>query len=539
MSNALKRRIFTGISCAAIAAGLSTAPASALLSDNVHGTGTGGMTNCNGSDFCVKKVGDELEVSYEVQFGNMLKSSDHGQTVKGSMIAFPSVLKDVQLDVIATGITGEEQYDSPSALEFESHPTHKFDKPVNVPIHSPEELKDKGKEFDSGELSFEVKGKDDTEKDESYKKVYPDKFYATHLKGDNIIKDYKKSGGKDKVVKGMKDGDNLSPDSQIYNASLEKAGNMPIDSPYDYLVFNNDQMGVHSFKITGKVKTESDLAYLPIRAKQGFYRCHGEGSGFGFTDNNEWDERYLNSKPQEDKKIHHDGCENLLEEHEWARSDDTLPEYSLDNDEVTKNNIKNDSEHGLFGSKKCAVTRDTGRYDRIEQDVEPRVLEKDDNQQLNGWGDYYAKDYTLHANVADTYISSGLYVAEDGCDQAGVKIALCDDNDKDNPDSTKPTHTKTKENDKDKDAKSSTPHTTTSQSPRVHQTDSGINTPHNPEKPAYSDGFIPQHKSNPVDYSPGISSSVEQGEVVEGAQVDTGGSIMINPLVSKITSIFN
>lgn len=587
MSNALKRKIFTGISCAAIAIGLSTVPASALpsndvlgdgakdfdfspgdgakdfdffpgggakdlLSDNVHNTGAGGMTNCNGSDFCVKKVGDELEVSYEVQFGDLLRTSYRGQEVKGSMIAFPSVLKDVKLDIIATGITGDKQRNSPSLVEFESHPTHKFNTPVNVPIHTPEELKSKGKEFDSGEVSLHIEGKDDNKKDESYKKVYPDNFYVTHLKGENIIKDYKDSGGKDTVVKGMKDGETLSPDSKLYNASLEKAGNMSVDSPYDYLVFNNNQNGVQSFKITGKVKTESDLAYLPIRAKQGFYRCNKEEiKGFGFTNKDVWEEERGN------KKIQHTGCENLLEKHEWARSDDTLPEYSLNNDEVTRNNIKNNSEHGLFGSKKCAVTRDMGRYDRIEQDMEPRVLGGENNDQaksgVNGWGDYYVGDYALHSNPAVTYVSSGTYVAEDGCDQAGVEIALCDDSKDTSSTTPQPTDTKTKENDKDKDKQSTTPepHTpdakgdikTTQNTPHNTQQKTGVHQQQkavtNTSNKAYKDGFVPLHKSRPVDHSPGVSSSVERGEATRGPLVETGGSAKHHSLAEKIIHIFN
>ena len=69
---------------------------------NIYNAG-GGLTNCKGGDVCVKKVGDELEVSYEVQFGTQVKASDHGTAVKGNMIAFPSVMKDAKLEVVATG----------------------------------------------------------------------------------------------------------------------------------------------------------------------------------------------------------------------------------------------------------------------------------------------------------------------------------------------------------------------------------------------------------------------------------------------------
>ena len=93
---------------------------------NIHNAG-GGLTNCKGGDVCVKKVGDELEVSYEVQFGNMLKSSDHGQTVKGNMIAFPSVMKDAKLEVVATGKDSLEGFRRNTVTETDGYPTHKFD----------------------------------------------------------------------------------------------------------------------------------------------------------------------------------------------------------------------------------------------------------------------------------------------------------------------------------------------------------------------------------------------------------------------------
>lgn len=103
--NSIARKVLYPAAATALVVGgtVAAGPANALLSDNVHDVGTGGMTNCNGGDVCVKKVGDELEVSYEVQFGTQVKSSDHGNTVKGNMIAFPSVMKDAKLEVVATG----------------------------------------------------------------------------------------------------------------------------------------------------------------------------------------------------------------------------------------------------------------------------------------------------------------------------------------------------------------------------------------------------------------------------------------------------
>lgn len=451
LRNKIARKILYPTAAAAVILGGAVAPANALLSDNVHNTGTGGMTNCNGGDVCVKKVGDELEVSYEVQFGNMLKSSDHSQAVKGSMIAFPSVLKDVQLEVVATGKDGNGF--GPQLAEMSGYPTHKFDTPVKVPVHTPEDLDEKNVPWDGGEISFILPDGSDENKDSSYVKKYSpdnkkeDRFFATHIKGEKIIEDFKKKGDSGDVVKDLGT-EGVSKDSIAYDKSLGKAGGMSVDSPYDYLIFNNDNMGVQTFRITGKVKTESDLAFLPIRAKQGFYRCGQEGTGFGITDTTPWKEEFWFYKDRDSRgeriTKEHNSCDNLLENYEWTRSDDTLPHYSLKNDEVTKKNIENNTQHGLSGSQKCAVTKDAGRYDLIEQDIKPRKLVEDGYVFRNGknnngsfsstsWGSTYMREFDLHANIAITSILSGYNVAEDGCDQAGVEISLCTD---DNPETT-------------------------------------------------------------------------------------------------------
>ena len=156
IQNSIARKVLYPAAATALVIGgtVAAGPANALLSDNVHDIGAGGMTNCNGGDVCVKKVGDELEVSYEVQFGNMVKSSDHGQTVKGNMIAFPSVMKDAKLEVVATGKDSLGGFRKKPATETDGYPTHKFDKPVDVPVYTPEELEKKNVPYDGGENFF-------------------------------------------------------------------------------------------------------------------------------------------------------------------------------------------------------------------------------------------------------------------------------------------------------------------------------------------------------------------------------------------------
>ena len=594
------QRILYPLAATTVIMGGAVAPANATMAgENVYSNGSGGMTNCNAGDVCVKKVGDELEISYEVQFGNMLKSTDHEQTVKGSMIAFPSVLKNVQLEVVATGKDGNGN--EPPTVEMSGYPTHTFNTPVKVPVHTPEELDEKNVPYDGGEISFVLQDGSDESKDSSYVKKYSpdnnkdDRFFATHIRGEKIIEDFKKKGGSGDVVKNLGT-EGVSKDSIVYDKSLGKAGEMSVDSPYDYLIFNNDNMGVQTFRITGKVKTESDLAFLPIRAKEGFYRCGQEGSGFGITDNSEWKDRL--------HKKEYKGCENLMD-YEWARSDDSLPHYSLKNDEVTKKNIENNTEHGLSGSQKCSVTKDAGRYDLIEQDAEPRKLIKDDYVFSNGmandgsfnttsWGSVYAKEFNLYAyRTAINYITSGYNVAEDGCDQAGVEISLCTE---DNPETTPSTpettpttspkeSTTTTEPSKEttpttsKETSESTTKNTTPSTPEEEETPSAstrdedvkepeeetpveTTTPQNPSKNIHhsdSNGyassgkistpripFIPQSPSFTggnvhAPAAPAVAtdnSAVSEENGTEGPQVHTGGEVEAPGFFEKVKSFF-
>ena len=540
VQNSIARKILYPAAATALIVGgtVAAGPANALQSDNVHNTGAGGMTNCNGGDVCVKKVGDELEVSYEVQFGNSGKSSDKSNTVKGNMIAFPSVMKDAKLEVVATGKEGKEH--GPSDNEMKSFPTHKFNKPVDVPTYTPEELDKKNIPYDGGEISFVTPKGGDSDKDSSYIKKYSpdnkeekneDRFFATHLKGENIINDFKKNGGSGDEVKGI-GADGVSKDSIFYDKSLEKAGAMPVDSPYDYFVFNNDSMGVQTFKITGKVKTESDLAYLPIRAKEGFYRCGSEGNGFGITDKSKWTDIKYDDKGV-GKSSERSDCDNLMN-YEWARSDDTLPKYSLENNEVTKSNIKNDTPNGLKGSQKCAVTEDSGRYDRIEQDVKPRKLSSKDDS--TSWGKSFDKEFSLHANHAVQYFVGGYDVAEDNCDQAGVKISLCNesDNGQDKPDT--PAH----KSDVDSNARKSDREKTGDNTRAPKNSSEDISTPENTNS-AYSPDeeypLNPESGRAPQLLQGDSKDNGYQGNAVSGPEVNTGGEVSTS-FFSKIVGLF-
>ena len=419
--NVKKQILHSTIATALLAGGAvsGVTPAQALLSDNVHNSGAGGMTNCNGGDVCVEKVGDEVKVSYEIQFGNIMRSSDHGQTASGSLIAFPSVIQNPKLEVVSTSIEKDGEYGKYSN-PLNGFPTHTFEKPVEVPLLQEDELEDAGLDAGDSNVGFKLKDNEsDPENDASYVSKFDDKRkFATHVKGDEIVSQFKEGYAKlkqedpERDVSGngnivsndaLQDVDDYAeiPDTVSSNNLLDY-GAMEVDYPYDYLLFNNDSEGVTTYRLTGTVKTESDLAYLPIRAKQGLWKCSQEGYLGGYED----------------------GCQSLAE-YSWGRNRDVLPRYSLENDDVTRRNLKNDTKDGLHGSLQCAVTEDLGRNDLIGSDVRPRNLDGSPS-----WGAKYDQTFQLHANRAVTHLAGAYDVAEDGCDQAGVKISICKEEEK-------------------------------------------------------------------------------------------------------------
>lgn len=412
-TNIRKQVLHSTIATALLAGGAvsGVTPAQALLSDNVHNSGAGGMVNCNGGDICVEKVGDEVQVSYEIQFGNILHSSDHGQTATGSLIAFPSVIQNPKLEVVSTSIEGKRI--NPS-LHIDGFPTHTFKRPVDVPLLEEDELKAAKLSPGESNVGFTLRDENNPQDDASYVSKFDNdnSRFATHVKGEEIVARYKDEYEKFKQENPGKNfpgnGKVITYDawrkavdggSVVRDLPLSDYGAMEVDYPYDYLLFNNDSLGVTTYRLTGTVKTESDLAYLPIRAKQGLWKCSQEGNLGGYNA----------------------GCQSLAD-YEWGRNRDVLPRYSLENDDVTRSNLKNNTEDGLHGSLKCAVTEDLGRYDLIGADVRPRDLGGS-----SSWGAKYTQTFTLHANPAVTYLTGAYGVAEDGCDQAGVKISICEE----------------------------------------------------------------------------------------------------------------
>lgn len=548
--------------------GGSVAPANALLADNIHNSGAGGMVNCVGGETCVEKVGDEIEVSYTIQMSNIVNQSDNKMSGRGSVIAFPSVIENPKLEVLSVpynpieedypvfpsekytttdeegktiGIDPKDMseemkseynkdlqeheekvrkffrgYKTENDLNHNSftkenagYPVVELDTPHNLELRNiiNAEKVEKYKSLSNVDkvIDFDIHKFQDgqrnniftggthyyTTKDNAVDPVEKETDYVTYHDTDMLIdanKEYIKAINSltendieainkkiqeikenesihdshksysvnqlENIINEIKSGNNknikmpryygeasdggsgvvstgihddtmqseyvnngyrsgvLPWDSAMPYIEMEQIhgiGGMDIENPYDYFVFNNNpRQGVTTFRLTGTVKTESDLAYLPIRAKQGVWRCaNGVNS----------EKRSIN-----DGGSYESGCQSLME-YPWARQSDMLPAYSLKNDEITRRNVKNNTEHGLTGSTQCAITRteDPLQLDYINQDISPRSVNG-----FNSWGEAYEKTFNLQSNPAVTHVVGSHSVAEDGCDQAGIVISICD-----------------------------------------------------------------------------------------------------------------
>ena len=523
---------------------------------NPSGEG-GGMVNCSVDDFCVKKVGDELEVSYDIQMSNIVKSSDHGQTANGSMIAFPSVIEDPKLEVVSTSIDHKDDSDfekAKKATKDNPYPVHEFDTPVEVPLRGFDELGNDGADYVKSSIGFKVDKGADTDKDSSYKKYNhkgtDTEFFASYADGQKMVDAFKKAkkrakddGKLEDILEGSFDSEHYVSGAAFNTNFLDyldkdkgkspkefkhigsgtyEIGVMHEDYPYDFITFNNDSMGVTTYRITGRVKTESDLAYLPIRAKQGIWKCSQEG-GIG---------------------SYEEGCQSLME-YAWGRNRDALPQYSLKNDEVTKRNVKYSTKNGLDTSLQCAVTEDLGRKDYIGEDKRVRSV----GGSGPSWGTAYGETFTLKNNQdVDYFIAADSN--EDACDQAGIEISICDESNphKDSKATTpKNTDVVTTSTKKDKGEHNSSSTSSTSKKADSFTIDSSVDT-HSSTTSKTSETSETSDKSTtlkssttPETSESSTTSTVSQISDSDSAnndiKVSTGGSVIPN-IFTKIRSLF-
>lgn len=434
-SSQLFRRIGAAVTSVAMCAS-SVSVAQALTDGNISNLTNSGLAFCNGRDVqCFKEVGDEVRVEYTIQFSNGVSSSDHGQTARGKAIAIPSVIENVELEVVSVSTfpqeDGEIGYPADESF-YQMTPEGGIE-----PIVLNEELNirtlEYGPDADEDSDYWEWRDPEDPNFAEEKQRTVlstGDEIDVERYVGEDFFKaaDYRfglavedPAGVEELDVVGL-NGMDLGTkeyywdEGPLANISI---GVMERKYPYDIIAMNAiPRPGITTLKLSGTVKTKSEQAYLPIRVRDSYWKCSQEGGGPG---------------------SYEEGCQSLAE-YAWGRIESRLPRYSLDDQAVTQANIENSTPHGLNGYN-CSVNEDLsvteGRpvLDRLGADLVPRPLpfrfngpsvEPIYEGTYSGFGEAYASVFTLKSNPDVQYHVAGYGVEDDGCDQSGVLIQKCD-----------------------------------------------------------------------------------------------------------------
>lgn len=434
----------------------------ALIKENVTNLiPNSGVTNCKSGQSCIDPKTKTAHVEYKVQVANFgVISSDYGQTAdRNAEIAIPNILENVEVK-LDSYYPNKKTIDETGIDQKVIYPNTKLN------IVDPED----GEDFDYYNYNgYKDKMEEAAQSSDNPEKAKLDYFLENGLvykrsfeqiingKSDNFgiqmhlnnnpevtWKDYGYTHG----PKWVKDDDD-SNQYGSHNAEL-----------YDYLQVTSDGFsGLFTYTISGDVKIDSDVEeiYLPIKVEQKSWKCSQEGGGTG---------------------AYQEGCQSL-KEYPWGITGD-LPKYDVNDPEVNKELAKNYSPDGLKGNPFCAVTKDLGREDRIGEDIEqinlnrfislnhlnsdrpsnnelynqlvsegyefdrqysrPGIYEVTNNKNpIYSIGDMYTKQFALHANPAVQYAVAGYGVAEDGCDQAAIKLTWCPEDPVETPIPTPPT----------------------------------------------------------------------------------------------------
>ncbi|QDZ43102.1 hypothetical protein [Corynebacterium sp. sy039] len=340
-------------------------------------------------------MGDETQVTWQVQLSPLVFSGDHIQTTSGAQIMIPSTVKDVSIKLThmpdiymrpvddGKGHLRETQWEDADGnpLPEANIITHENDSYVpakavdyQVPIvDSIAELTDN----DTYKVSSFVKNP-----------------YGS-LADNNTLADGNKG---------------------IYGVQRSSFADQP---DWDFYQIGLNTVGVFTFEVTGTVEAVGDDTYVPIRADNMLWKCSAEGGGPGSTE---------------------EGCLNL-KEYVWGRTGELPPvsipmipedesassarkaeieqrnkEIALENEKIAALYAEQGTKHGLTSVGTCAVTRNTDRFDTIGTDIE------------SGGDRYrqYVKTFSLYLNPAVNYYGS-LLGGEDNCDQGFQHITLCPD----------------------------------------------------------------------------------------------------------------
>ncbi|WP_231699785.1 hypothetical protein [Corynebacterium zhongnanshanii] len=332
-----------------------------LPSDNVHGSWGGANVDTGKTE--VDNIGDITEVKWQVQLSKLLSSSDYNQVSNRAQILIPDTVDvtSIRLTHRPVTTTDDENF---NAKKYESSLPAKevsYEVPI-IPV--------------SPETGLAEDFTPDQEAREEYG-VSP--FFKSPI-GD---KDYN-------------DGETFA--NIQYGVTPSPYPDQPGWNAYQVAL---DHAGVYTFEVTGTTKSVGKDTYIPIRADSAMWRCYQEGGN-----------------PVGPNSSYDDGCLSL-KDYSWARTDELPPVTTAEQDEETRAKIvrlyeDQGTRHGLTGVGKCAVTRNTERFDTISTDIEQAGADKIGQ---------YTRQFNLHANIAVTYTGS-LTGPEDNCDQGFYHITL-------------------------------------------------------------------------------------------------------------------
>ncbi|QDZ43314.1 hypothetical protein [Corynebacterium sp. sy039] len=333
-------------------------------------------------------MGDETQVTWQVQLSPLVMSEDHIQTSRGAQIMIPSTVKDVSIKL--THMPNVQWHRGVAAQGEDPEKTYWEDLDGN-PL--PEE-KIIGWGNDSyvptKEVEYQVPIVDSTAK-LTDNDTYKVSSFVKNLHGSL-------SNASASEV----------PGENSYGVQPSSFAEQP---DWDFYQIGLNALGVYTFEVTGTVEAVGDDTYVPIRAENMLWKCSDEILGPGNVE---------------------EGCQDL-KDYEWGRTGELPPVTTKEQSEDTRNKIvelyeNQGSKHGLTNVGACAVTADIGRFDTIGGDIEATVGDRYRK---------YAQTFNLRLNPAVNYFGP-LLGGEDNCDQGFQHITLCPDEESEVPPSEEP-----------------------------------------------------------------------------------------------------
>ncbi|QDZ43404.1 hypothetical protein [Corynebacterium sp. sy039] len=376
---------------------------------NAHNVlGSWGGANCDTGSTCVKQVGDETQVTWQVQLSPLVMEEGHIQNSRGAQIMIPSTVKDVSIKL--THMPNVQWHRGVAAKGEDTQKTYWEDLDGN-PLPEENIISSSNDSYVlTKAVDYQVPIVDSFEKNDEG---------VTYLIDNNT---YKVSS----FVKNPH-GSLADDEGALYGVQPSSFAEQP---EWDFYQIGLNALGVFTFEVTGTVEAVSDDTYIPIRAENMLWKCSVEGGGPG--------------SPEQ-------GCQSL-KDYVWGRTGELPPvsipmipedesasparkaeivqrnkEIALENEKIAALYADQGTRHGLTSVGTCAVTRNTDRFDTIGTDIE------------SGGDRYrqYAKTFNLYLNPAVNYYGP-LTGGEDNCDQGFQHITLCPDEESEVPPSEEP-----------------------------------------------------------------------------------------------------